>query len=209
MATVTCRTFAEMGVARRTWQAAWAPAETILRYSVGGVVLGMILLLPAAIVLNRTALVVPLLLTSGGITVGYLRLRSSQSFVNEEFGAVLCDSCSIRREAGVDSTVYTTRIAATETQDGVTPASRYSLSLVEEASEFVLISDVEIDARTFEVTTNTTKIPTERVNAREFSNGTYRLESSRGTWTISGLSVWSREQFSVDDWKGATGQKRV
>ena len=139
MATVTCRTFAEMGVARRTWQAAWAPAKTIIRYSVGGVILEMILLLPASIVLNRTALAVPLLLTSGGITVGYLRSRSSRGFVNDEYGAVLCVSCLIRRGAGADSTIYTTRIAATETQDGVTPASRSSLSLVEETSEFVLI----------------------------------------------------------------------
>lgn len=204
MAKVTCRSFAEMGVARRAWEAAWTPAETILRYSILGIVSGGTLLLPAAMLLERAALVVPLLLTSGGLTAGYLRWRFSRTYVNEEYGVVLGDSCSIRREAPADSTVYLSSPSASETQDGIVPATRYSLTLIEEASDWILITDVKIDTRTFEVVTESTKVATERVKSQTFSNGTYRLESSRGIWTVTGLNAWSGEQLSVDDWKETT-----
>lgn len=201
MAKVVCHTHADTGVSRRTWQTAWAPADTILRYSIIGLLSGMALLLPAALLLERAALAVPPVLLGLGVTTGYLRWRFSCRYVNNAYGNVLCESFRLYREATADSTVYISSLSASGTQRGIVPASRYSLNMVEVSSECIRIADVQIDTRTFEVTARSTKVPIERVQSRSFTDGTFQVQSTRGSWTVEELNVLSSKQFSVDDWE--------
>lgn len=105
MASLECSCIGPNGVAER-WHPAWVPIQTVLKYTFAGIFIGLLLLLPAGIVLERFALFVPLLSLLVGAGIGFLIWFRSYTYVSGTYLETVTDSHKIRRDSGSTSTIY-------------------------------------------------------------------------------------------------------
>jgi hypothetical protein len=179
----------------RRWQQAWEPTQTILKYALTGVFIGVILLLPVAFVFGQLALVFAAFSALTGIGIGVLIWYRSCQFVRETHLQTVAESYTLNREGDGDSIIYGSSLSP-EHEPARTPApAKYTATLVEINSEWCSINDVMLDISDFSVTEQRSQVPTEKIQSQSFDGDTFVLETNRGTWEIAGLNPSQDEDF--------------
>lgn len=175
------------------WEPAWAPVQTVLKYTIGSIFVGLLVMLPVGFVFGSGALLVPVLSVIVGGGLGLLVWNRSHEFVKKNHHQTMIDSHRLVRDASASSTIYASPLTPPQhTTPGPAPAS-YTATLVESTPEWCSITDVTIDITDFSTTEQRVCVLNEKIRSESFENGLFTLVSDQGTWEVSGIAPTKEE----------------
>lgn len=198
MATLDCDHSATDALGSR-WQQAWEPTQTILKYTITGVFIGVILLLPVAFVFGQLALVFSAFSALVGIGVGLFVWHRSCQFVRETHLQTVAESFTLNREGDRDSIIYGSSLSPKHESARNPAPAKYTTTLIEITPDWCSISDVMLDISDFSVTEQRAQVPTEKIQSQSFNGDTFVLETNRGDWEIAGVNPPQDEDFLAVD----------
>jgi len=183
----------ETDISRGQWQQAWHPTDILVRYFVAGCILAGVLLLPLASSVSWYSLIVvsfPVI----GLLLGLVVWRRSYSAVNDAYRDVLDGICDwdCRGETGVE--IFVSAPTGTGQQYQIEPAEEYALFYVEVTDRYTLLEEITVDFVNLELSAKSESVPRQQIASQSFESGVFSLDTSKGSWRITGLENVSSDE---------------
>ena len=170
-------------ISPRQWEYAWNPDDILIRFGLGGVFVGLLLLVPLGWVIGVYALPAPLITPLLGAVFGYVIWTRSCAAVDDAYQEILT---TLVDEVGSseNAQVWISPLEGTGNQRRLEPASEYVFTRIECADEYTLVERITIELASLETAVQSERIPAEKILSQSVEAGRFTLDSTVGSWTI-------------------------
>ena len=173
-------------VSLRQWKYAWNPGDILLRYGLGGVLLGLLLLVPLGWVIGVYVLPAPLVIPFLGVAFGYRIWTRSCAAVDDAYQEILT---TLVDETGSseNAQVWVSPLEGAGNQRRLEPAPKYAFTRIECADEYTLVERITIELASLEMAVQSERISAAKISSQSVEADRFTLDSTVGSWAIDDI----------------------